>query len=106
MLMPSQQGFLLVQVAATEAQPLDQKQATPFIEQFLLNQKKLELARNEVKQAREAAKIDYVGSFAEGAAGKAPEAAKMEEPKVETPRPEGTKAAEKSAIDKGVAGLR
>jgi len=106
MLMPSQQGFLLVQVAATETQPLDQKQATPFIEQFLLNQKKLELARNEVKQAREAAKIDYVGSFAEGAAGKAPEGAKTEGPKVETPKPEGAKAAEKSAIDKGVAGLR
>jgi EpsD family peptidyl-prolyl cis-trans isomerase len=96
MLMPAQQGYLLVQVAATEQQPLDEKQATPFIEQFLLNQKKLELARSEVKQAREAAKIEYVGSFAEGAAAKAPEA----------PKPAAAKAAEKSAIDKGVAGLR
>jgi EpsD family peptidyl-prolyl cis-trans isomerase len=97
MLMPAQQGFLLVQVAATEKQPLDEKQATPFIEQFLVNQKRLELARNEVKQAREAAKIEYVGAFAEGAAAKtAPEARKSEAPK----------AGEKSAIDKGVAGLR
>ena len=63
MLMPAQQGFLLVQVAATEKQPLDQKQATPFIEQFLVNQKKLELARSEMKQMRDAAKIEYVGEL-------------------------------------------
>jgi hypothetical protein len=67
MLMPAQQGFLLVQVAAVEKQPLDQKQATPFIEQFLVNQKKVELARSEMKQMRDTAKIEYVGSFAEGA---------------------------------------
>ena len=91
-----EQGYLLVQVAATETQPLDEKQATPFIEQFLVNQKKLDLARNEVKQLREAATIEYVGSLAEGAAAKAAEA----------PKPEAPKAAEKSAIDKGGAGLR
>jgi len=96
MLMPAQQGYLLVQVAATEKQPLDEKQATPFIEQFLMNQKRLELARAEVKQAREAAKIEYVGTFAQAAAAKTPEAPKADAPK----------AAGKSAIDKGVAGLR
>ena len=97
MLMPAQQGYLLVQVAATEKQPLDEKQATPFIEQFLTNQKRLELARAEVKQARDAAKIEYVGAFAEAA----PAA-----PKAEPAKADPAKAAEKSAIDKGVAGLR
>jgi EpsD family peptidyl-prolyl cis-trans isomerase len=101
MLMPAQQGYLLVQVAAAESQPLDEKQATPFIEQFLLNQRRLELARSEVKQARDAAKIEYVGAFAEAAAApKAAEAAKA------PPSPEVAKPADKSAIDKGVAGLR
>jgi EpsD family peptidyl-prolyl cis-trans isomerase len=100
MLMPAQQGFLLVQIAATEQQPLDEKQATPFIEQYLVNQKKLELARSEVKQAREAAKIEYVGTFA--AAPAKPPAT----PKADAPQPDAPKAAEKSAIDKGVAGLR
>lgn len=95
MLMPAQQGYLLVQVAATEKQPLDEKQATPFIEQFLVNQKRLELARAEVKQARDAAKIEYVGTFAQAA--KAAEAPKADASKA---------AAEKSVIDKGVAGLR
>jgi len=99
MLMPAQQGFLLVQVAATEKQPLDEKQATPFIEQFLMNQKRLELARNEVKQLRDTAKIEYVGSFAEGA-----DAAKEAAPKAEAAK--AAPSPEKSAIDKGVSGLR
>lgn len=96
MLMPAQQGYLLVQVAATEKQPLDEKQAQPFIEQFLTNQKRLELARGEVKSLRDTAKIEYIGDFAADAPAKAAKAAKAEQPA----------AAEKSAIDKGVAGLR
>jgi EpsD family peptidyl-prolyl cis-trans isomerase len=94
MLMPAQQGYLLVQVAASEKQPLDEKQAQPFIEQFLMNQKRLELARGEVKSLRDTAKIEYVGDFAANAPAKA---AKAEKPAA---------AGEKSAIDKGVAGLR
>jgi EpsD family peptidyl-prolyl cis-trans isomerase len=98
MLMPAQQGYLLVQVAATEKQPLDEKQAQPFIEQFLTNQKRLELARGEVKSLRDTAKIEYMGDFAADAPAKAAKAAKAEQP--------APAAAEKSAIDKGVAGLR
>ena len=92
MLMPAQQGYLLVQVAATEKQPLDEQRAQPFIEQFLMNQKRLELARGEVKSLRDAAKIEYIGDFAAHAPAKA-----------EKPAPA---AGEKSAIDKGVAGPR
>jgi EpsD family peptidyl-prolyl cis-trans isomerase len=99
MLMPAQQGFLLVQVAAVEKQPLDEKQATPFIEQFLVNQKKLELARNEMKQLRETAKIEYVGSFAEGA-GATP-AVEAKPAAAAAPAQSG-----QSAIDKGIGGLR
>jgi len=92
MLMPAQQGYLLVQVAATEKQPLDEQQAQPFIEQFLMNQKRLELARGEVKTLREAAKIEYMGDFAANAPAKA-----------EKPAPA---AGEKSATDRGVTGPR
>jgi EpsD family peptidyl-prolyl cis-trans isomerase len=98
MLMPAQQGYLLVQVAATEKQPLDEKQAQPFIEQFLMNQKRLELARGELKSLRDTAKIEYIGDFAADAPAKAAKGAKAEQP--------APAAAEKSAIDKGVAGLR
>lgn len=97
MLMPAQQGFLLVQVAATEKQPLDEKQALPFIEQFLMNQKRLSLAQSEVKHLREGAKIEYVGDFAPAAAASPPPAAAT---------PAASKPEGKSAIDKGISGLR
>jgi EpsD family peptidyl-prolyl cis-trans isomerase len=94
MLMPTQQqGILLVQIAAVEKQPLDEKQAQPFIVQYLVNQRKLEIVQSELKQLRGSAKIEYVGSFAEGAAP--PPAAKA-----------AAKVGEKSAIDKGISGLR
>jgi EpsD family peptidyl-prolyl cis-trans isomerase len=97
MLMPAQRGFLLMQVAAAEKQPLDEKRAQPFIEQYLMNQKKLETARTEIKQLRDAAKIEYLGVFAEVAASGAPEPAK--------PAAAPARSAP-SAIDKGISGLR
>ena len=98
MLVPAQQGYLLVQVAATEKQPLDAKQAAPFIEQYLVNQRKLELARAEVKQLRDTAKIEYVGIFAENAAAK---------PVADSKPPSAPPVdATKSAMDRGIGGLR
>jgi EpsD family peptidyl-prolyl cis-trans isomerase len=67
-IIPQAGAILVVQLVASQSQPLDQKQATPFIEQFLSNQKRTDLAATEVKRLREAAKIEYVGEFA-----KAPE---------------------------------
>lgn len=113
MLMPAQQGFLLVQVAAAEKQPLDEKQATPFIEQYLTNQKRLELAQNEVKQLRSGAKIEYVGDFASLSADKSADAPKSDAKGAAAPSAEGTKAEaaksgapDKSSIEKGISGLR
>jgi EpsD family peptidyl-prolyl cis-trans isomerase len=85
LLMPTAQGYALVQVASSDKQPLDEQQATPFIEQFLQNQRKLELAQNEVKALRSAAKIEYVGEFATPA----PPAAAPEKPPA--PQDSGTK---------------
>lgn len=73
LLMPAAQGYVLVQVASSDKQPLDEQQATPFIEQFLQNQRKLELAQNELKALRSAAKIEYVGEFAAPARPATPE---------------------------------
>jgi EpsD family peptidyl-prolyl cis-trans isomerase len=92
--LPAPQGFLLVQLVAAERQPLEIKQATPFIEQYLLNQRRFELARSEIKQLRDSAKIEYVGDFA----GDAPAAAEGVAPK--------PAASEPSAIEKGIAGLK
>lgn len=66
-ILPMQGGILVVQIVASQSQPLDEKQAAPVIEQFLSNQKRTELAAAEVKKLRDAAKIEYMGDFAKPA---------------------------------------
>lgn len=116
---PSKDGVLIVQLMASRSAPLDQKAATPFIEQFLMNQKKIEASNRELKQLREQAKVEYLGEFAktEGpakaeapatkAAGAvaaapavAPIAAAVAAPAVAVAIPNA------SALEKGVAGLK
>jgi EpsD family peptidyl-prolyl cis-trans isomerase len=72
---PSPNGMVIVQIVQSQSQPLDEKQAQPFIEQFLTNQARMKIAQEEVKKLRDAAKIDYVGDFGkpvEGVAAPAP----------------------------------
>jgi EpsD family peptidyl-prolyl cis-trans isomerase len=57
-----------LEVLASEAQPVDDKKATPAIEQYLANKKQEELARLELKRLRDAAKVEYVGDFTKYAA--------------------------------------
>ena len=57
-------------VAGVQSQPITQEQARPMIERFIGNAKKREAAEAELKKLREAAKVEYLGAFAE--AGKAP----------------------------------
>jgi len=79
--------------------PLDRKQAEPVIERYLNNQKRQQLAEAELKQLRAVAKVEYVGDFAKGAAD-APAAPVP-------PEAAGDKGKnEKSAIDKGLSGLK
>jgi hypothetical protein len=46
---------------------VDLERARPAIEQYLLSERKRELVNKEVKDLRAAAKIEYVGKFAEAA---------------------------------------
>lgn len=68
MLLPNPNGFQVVVVAGTRTQPLTEDQARPIIEQYLLNDRKRKLAEEDIKGLRSAAKIEYVGKFAEAAA--------------------------------------
>jgi EpsD family peptidyl-prolyl cis-trans isomerase len=61
---PTPSGLLVVQLVSSQSQPLDEKQAAQFIEQFLTNQKRTEAATGDLKKLREAAKIEYLGEFA------------------------------------------
>ena len=61
-------GVQVVVLAGSRSQPVAEEQARPAIEQFLLNERKRKLVEDDVKAMRAAAKIEYVGKFAEGAA--------------------------------------
>lgn len=63
-------GITVLFLVGSRSQPVDEARARPAIEAFLVNQRKAELVQKDLKGLREAAKIDYVGKFAEGAPGK------------------------------------
>lgn len=96
---PTKEAVLIVQLAASKTVPVDEKGATPFIEQFLLNKLRAETVDKEVKALRAKAKVEYMGEFAQAPA------APTEAPKqVEAAQPQ--KPAPDSAIDKGLSGLK
>lgn len=100
-LTPSPNGAQVIVLANSRSQPVTLEQATPAIEQFLLNDRKRKLVEENVKQMRGDAKIEYVGKFAEGAAS-APAAAA---PTAATPAPAPAPAAsglDASSISKGM----
>jgi EpsD family peptidyl-prolyl cis-trans isomerase len=66
-------------VAGSQTQPLTQEQAKPMIERYLDNAKKREIAEAELKKLKDAAKIEYLGEYAD--AGKQADA--KAEPTVE-----------------------
>jgi EpsD family peptidyl-prolyl cis-trans isomerase len=68
MMVPSQTGLQVVLLAGSRSQPVSEEQARPAIEQYLQNDRRRKLVEDEVKALRAAAKIDYVGKFAQAAA--------------------------------------
>lgn len=96
-------NVMVVQLVASRSMPMDEKAATPVIEQFLNNQRRKAAAEQEVKRLRETASIEYLGEFAAarsaGNTGAAPDA-----------KPESAGVAEVKAdetyLDKGVSGLK
>jgi len=68
-------GVTVLFLVGSRSQPVDEAHAKPAIEAFLVNQRKGELVQKDIKALREAAKIEYVGKFAEGAPGAAGAAA-------------------------------
>ncbi len=67
MLVPSANGAQVVVLTGSRAEPVDEARARPAIEQFLLNDAKRKIVESNLKAMRSAAKIQYVGKFADGA---------------------------------------
>lgn len=61
----TQGGLSVLQFISAREQPVTKEQAKPVIERFLLTQKRVEMAQAEVKRIKEAAKVEYIGAFAE-----------------------------------------
>jgi len=74
MLVPNPTGVQVVLLAGSRSQPVNEEQARPAIEQYLLNDRKRKLVEDDLKAMRAAAKVEYLGKFAEPAAS-APAAA-------------------------------
>ena len=68
MLVPTTTGGQVVVLAGSRPEPVDEARAKPAIEQFLLNEAKRQRVAADLKALRTAAKIEYVGKFAEPAA--------------------------------------
>ena len=68
MLVPTPNGVQVVLVAGSRSQPVSEEQARPAIEQYLLNDRKRKLVEDDMKAMRAAAKVEYLGKFAEPAA--------------------------------------
>jgi hypothetical protein len=98
---------------AEQGVPLDR--ATPLITQYLVNQKKRDIAQTKVKDLRAKGKIEYIGNFAK-AEGDAAKAADAKPAPPAAAAPAGAPAQESGspitdvqkddAITKGLSGLR
>lgn len=109
--LPAGDRVAIMQLAGSRTQSLDEKAATPFIEQYLLNQRRVELIGKEVKQLREKASIQYMGSFAEADAGSKPELAAPSATTETAPQKDGGApqhgtSAGQGLFDKGISGIR
>jgi EpsD family peptidyl-prolyl cis-trans isomerase len=60
-------GAQVIVLAGSRSQPVTLEQATPAIEQYLLNERKREILTKDLKSLRDAAKIEYLGKFAPAA---------------------------------------
>jgi EpsD family peptidyl-prolyl cis-trans isomerase len=105
MIVNTPEGVLVVVLADSQTQPVTLEQVKPAIVKLLQSQARQKAAKAELDTLKVAAKIEYVGEFAD--AGKEVEAAKPAEaaaPAVEAAP--AAPAADADAISKGISGLK
>lgn len=97
-------GLLVIVVAGSQVQPVTLEQAKPAISRLLQTQARQKVAKAELDALKAAAKIEYVGEFAD--AGKQAAAPVAPTEPAATPTPAAAPAADADAIRKGVSGLK
>jgi EpsD family peptidyl-prolyl cis-trans isomerase len=102
-------GFKALLVVASRSQPVAFEQAKPAIEQYLTAERRREFALKEMKNLREAAKIDYLGKFLNKPSTKA----SSPDPVASSPTPASTPSSPATtsdlnaeALQKGLSGLK
>jgi len=93
-------GAQVIVLANSRSQPVTLEQATPAIEQFLLNERKREILAKDMKAMRDAAKIEYVGKYAPAAS--APAAATAQPAPTAPPAAAASGGLDASSISKGM----
>lgn len=102
-------GFKAVLVVASKSQPVNFEQAKPAIEQYLTVERRREFAQKELKNLRAAAKIEYIGKFAEKAASapaSAPESIATAPTAASAPADTASAGLDANALNKGLSGLK
>lgn len=92
----------VMRVVASQSAPVGEATALPRIVQFLGNQRASQAAASELKDLKAKAKISYQGEFANAGAEAAAPAAAADK----AAAPAAAAPADKTAIEKGVAGLK
>jgi EpsD family peptidyl-prolyl cis-trans isomerase len=107
---PAPKGAVVSQLVATQPQPLNQAQAEPYIEQYLVGRERLKLSDDEMKRLRAAAKIEYVGEFAKleqsSASSAPPSADSASKPDASASGAEQPTASHQDVMTKGVKALK
>jgi len=102
-IIPNPQSINIVMLAGSQEQPYTLEKATPLIEQYLMNQRKSELAKQQMESLRKTAKVEYLGAFADMKAASDKPVAKQEKAEA---KPAGTAAKpEATHMEKGLSGL-
>lgn len=104
MLQPGPAGAQLVVVSGWRESPVGLEQARPAIEQFIANDRKRQMAEQNLKAIRAQAQVEYVGKFAEAAPTK--DAAGTPAAAAPAAAASGTAGNDAAAINKGLSGLK
>ena len=105
-LIQSPDGVRVMFLAGSRAQPMDLEKATPFIERFLTNQKKAEMARAEMKRLRDTATIEYKGEFTAPTASTVDAGMAVDAPSAEESASGDSMPLSAETLERGVSGLK